>query len=506
MTVLSNRLHLTLLALWLTSNFSAAERRPFTQYVAHDGGNDVLMHSQDGRLRTPGSIDLSNLTFSVAKRSAANFTLEVVVFRQPPNYYGFDKTEQGVGVDYGPDREYYGRAWQFCCDEDAVEKGLCTSEQMYHIIIDDELFDGYYHSIAFGPDQSESKEWNFGELKFGKGKAGEVFEVAFHICDYEHGGDIKTSGSIVWKSSHGYLPANLFGLCYFWAVTAIIYVALLFFYGSRMMVISREEACRIIPVYIIITIALGTAELVLRTIDYLAWNASGDRDFFWMYLYSIMDSLNGGAIRCLLFVLCSGWFVVQERVSKIGLVAGHFLGVVYVYLSAKSGWIRVKFKQKYEWESVMALSGQEAKDSDTATTMALGVCIVDLIFMLLFLLSLSMTIVKARRNSQHFHLKRYRILGVVLLLTLVVETKMAHYFFFDRSGLHSQYEWLWKPAQEANCCIVITVVAVFWAPPSRVQRYQTAASNDEDGIVAATMGVNDLELELTAGQVDVFVH
>ena len=171
MTALSKRLLGATGILGLLSTLATAEKRPLNLGVRHDGPVDVLP-SQKGYLSTPGSVDLSNLTFSLYGKSGTNFTLEVAAFRQPHdcgpshNYQCYPWTKLGVGRSYG----YYGQDVRYCCDEYAAEQGFCSSEQMYHMIIDDEVFEGHYHSIDFAPGQHDTKHWEFGPLEFAEGK------------------------------------------------------------------------------------------------------------------------------------------------------------------------------------------------------------------------------------------------------------------------------------------------------------------------------------------------
>ena len=185
---------------------------------------------------------------------------------------GCDWTQLGVGA-----RTEDG-VIRYCCSNDAIDLGLCPGSQYGRLILDTKKFSGKHRF------QEIPATGNFdGQLKYGR------FEQAADNGKYilvmancnDEGRPIMVKGRTVWKSVHGYLPGDLFGLMYFFAALTLLYFAMLVWYGVAMKMFEDSN----IPIqnWIFGAMCMGTLEMFFRTGDLFVWNEDGTR--FWLAFY-----------------------------------------------------------------------------------------------------------------------------------------------------------------------------------------------------------------------------
>lgn len=131
-------------------------------------------------------------------------------------------------------------------------------------------------NIPASGDYDNNLKYGRFEEKSGNGK----YVVVFANCNDE-GRPVIVEGHTVWKSHHGYLPGDLFGLMYFLAFMFFVYFIMLLWYGITMKI--YEDANIPIQTWIFGTIAMGCLELFFRTGDLFVWNEDGTR--FWIAYY-----------------------------------------------------------------------------------------------------------------------------------------------------------------------------------------------------------------------------
>jgi hypothetical protein len=160
---------------------------------------------------------------------------------------------------------------------------LCDGSQYGRLILDNNKFGspaiGGKRRIINVPSSGDFD----GKLKYG------VFEEPSNNGKYvlllancnDEGRTVRVTGNAVWKSMHGYLPGDLFGLMYFFAILTGIYFVLLVWYGVTMK--KYEDSNIPIQQWIFATICMGTLELFFRTGDLFVWNEDGTR--FWVAFY-----------------------------------------------------------------------------------------------------------------------------------------------------------------------------------------------------------------------------
>lgn len=106
------------------------------------------------------------------------------------------------------------------------------------------------------------------------------YVVVFANCN-EEGRAVIVEGHTVWKSLHGYLPGDKFGLMYFYGIIFLVYFVILLWYGVSMKMF--EDANIPIQSWIFATISMGTLELFFLAGDLFVWNEDGTR--FWVAYY-----------------------------------------------------------------------------------------------------------------------------------------------------------------------------------------------------------------------------
>lgn len=185
---------------------------------------------------------------------------------------GCDWTELGIGS-----RSEDGDL-RYCCSDDAIQMGLCSGTQFGRLIMDTDKFQGKHRLVNIPKAGVYDDFLKYGrfEQKSGNGK----YAVVFANCNDE-GRQVIVQGHTVWKSRHGYLPGDLFGLMYFDAIMFLIYFVILCWYGITMKM--HEDANIPIQSWIFATISMGCLELFFRSGDLFVWNEDGYR--FWIAFY-----------------------------------------------------------------------------------------------------------------------------------------------------------------------------------------------------------------------------
>jgi Lung seven transmembrane receptor len=201
---------------------------------------------------------------------------------------GCDWSQLGVGA-----RSAEGQL-RYCCSNDAIDLGLCAGTQYGRLIMNGTEYPGKHRLINIPATGELSTHLKYG--RFEETKQSGQFVVVFANCNDE-GRPVIVEGRMIWKSLHGYLPGDMFGLMYFYAVLFLVYFVILLWYGITMKV--YEDANIPIQSWIFGTICVGTLEVFFRSGDLFVWNEDGTR--FWVALYvgecaSDVCSVAGGGL------------------------------------------------------------------------------------------------------------------------------------------------------------------------------------------------------------------
>lgn len=191
-----------------------------------------------------------------------------------------------------------GVLW-YCCSSEAIDSGLCQGTQYGRLIMDTDKFDGK-HRLVNIPKNGEYDDF----LKYGKFEEKSEngrYVVVFANCN-EEGRQVIVRGHTVWKSRHGFLPGDLFGLMYFCAIMFLVYFLILCWYGITMKI--HEDANIPIQSWIFGTISMGCLELFFDAGDLFVWNEDGSRFWIAFYIGKSTTSLKNQRTRLLYLSDC----------------------------------------------------------------------------------------------------------------------------------------------------------------------------------------------------------
>mmetsp|Transcript_770 Transcript_770/g.1626 ORF Transcript_770/g.1626 Transcript_770/m.1626 type:complete len:543 (-) Transcript_770:1004-2632(-) len=473
------------------------------------------IHFLEGFLLTPGHIDLSELLFvasdtqtSSAKPSddregggdrhsyhralAGNSSssseldfstdgsaLDIAVFHLPEECdstrQGCDWTELGVGASSEDG------SLRYCCSADAVEMGLCASNQYGRLIMDAEFFLGKHRLINI-PANGEYRS----NMKYGLFEETEVsgkYLVVFANCNDE-GRRVIVEGKMIWKSLHGYLPGDLFGLMYFYATLFFLYFAILLWYGIAMKMF--ENANIPIQTWIFGTICMGTLEVFFRSGDLFVWNEDGTRFWIAYYVGIIIGVLKRGISRCLLVMVSLGWGVVRDELGSI-MKKIHLLGGLYIVVALVDD-----IMTQVAYNEIQKMSQEKEEELfDIMSVLSLVIVLIDLIFYFWIIDSLNGTMEYLENMKQMRKLLRYLRLRFLLMLSILFGVIWAVFGIvdtYDQGIVTQEGKWVIDASMEMNYLFVLVAVAWLWRPQQNAKDYayvmelpvMSAAGDDDD--------------------------
>merc|ERR1719438_574802 len=122
------------------------------------------------------------------------------------------------------------------------------------------------------------------------------YTIVFSNCNPEDR-NLTITGSYTLKSSHGYLPGNLFGELYYFIYLSVAYLILFLWYGLSM----KYYQDSIIPIqqWILTTTAIAFLECFFKARDLWVWNVDGYR--FWFATYT--GTFAALYLKCLTFLI-----------------------------------------------------------------------------------------------------------------------------------------------------------------------------------------------------------
>jgi hypothetical protein len=461
----------------------------------------------EGYIRAPGWIDLSPLTFSTVAENfdddvvrnrrhldggieAGSFNVDIAIFRLPESCAGSnggcDWTELGIGARTD------GGALRYCCSADAIDFGLCTEDHTGQLIVQS-MFAGKHRYISIPPEGDVTKHLKYGRFDLdddqsdgfddGTGK----YIVVFANCNDE-GRPVKVEGDTVWKSVNGYLPGELYGFMYFYGLIAVIYLALLLFFGISMQVYKESRIA--IEKWIFLTIALGLGALSFRTADYVYWNIVGHRPMLLVYLGILLEVLKQGLSRTLIVMVSLGWGVVRDSLGGT-LRTVIILGAIYIGVSAA-----LDLLDLFYIEDIKMLTPGEVEDIfDVVWLLTIASAAVDVIYILWILDALNGTMQYLENMSQSRKLQRFLQLRSLLLFAILAACIWMVFTLvdkYDEDGIvQEEHQWVVDAAIEVIYLYLLIGVAFLWRPNPAAQEYAYVMELRSDG---EDVDENDLEL------------
>jgi hypothetical protein len=508
------------------------------------------IHYVEGFLLAPGFIDLSSLDFVTAEgsydgvddmddedskqdsssgggrgrnleRDSSSFrhltdqqdfemegsALDIAVFHLPEecssSRTGCDWTELGIGA-----RSEDGKDLRYCCTAETMSIGLCRGTQKGRLIMDAEKFQGKHRLINI-PAQGEYTN----HLKYGRfeepDKSGK-FIVVFANCN-EEGRPVIVEGHTVWKSLHGYLPGDKFGLMYFYAVVFIVYFVILIWYGVSMK--TFEDANIPIQSWIFGTICMGTLEMFFLAGDLFVWNEDGTRFWVAYYVGVVLGVLKRGVSRCLLVMVACGWGVIRDELGPI-MKKINFLGGLYVVVALVHDIMTV-----VAYTEIQRMSQEKEEELfDIVSILALVLALIDAIFYFWIIDAMSSTMEYLDGMKQTSKLMRYLRLRCILMFSILFAVMWAVFCIvdsFDEGIVSLEAKWVIDASMEMNYLFVLVVVSWLWRPQPNAKEYayvmelpgMNAALDDDDeggvmeltAVVPSAMDLDDDD-DMSAGE------
>jgi len=495
-----------------------SEIRPFS-LLLHPASDYI--HYVEGFLLTPGYIDLSQLRFWTVQETELDLpddldaidgeggvgdegdgirrldqhtdqdygmegsSIDIAVFRLPSNcsntINGCDWTQLGIGA-----RSENG-VLRYCCSDDAIDMGLCHGTQYGRLIMDTDKFIGKHRLVnipAEGQYDSHLKYGRF-EQKSGNGK----YAVVFANCN-DLGREVIVEGKTVWKSRHGYLPGDLFGLMYFDAFLFLLYFCILLWYGITMKM--YEDANIPIQTWIFGTISMGCLELFFRAGDLFVWNEDGSRFWVAFYVGVMVGVLKRGVSRCLIVMVALGWGVVRDELGSV-MKKINFLGGLYIATSLVCDIMTV-----VAYTEVQKISQEEEQELfDVVSILRIVIAVIDVTFYVWIIDSLNATMEYLESNNQTSKLLRYLRLRCILLFSIlfaVIWSVFGMVNTVDEGIVEDEQNWILDASMELNYIFVLMGVAILWRPHESAKDYayvmelpaMTAGDDDDEGILEMT--------------------
>jgi len=387
-----------------------------------------------------------------------------VFFLQPAecsqSQKGCDWTKLGVGASDD------GGNLRWCCTEDAAELGFCDYErQAGRLIVDKATFAGEHRFVTVPPDGDFSGNVLGGDKFTVKDISGKYVMVIAN-CD-DMGRDVNVSGTYSWVSKHGYLPGELFGEMYFFAIITVVYF-LVFVWYALAMHCNRDSTIGI-QKWILWTIFLGLLETFFNAGNYFVWNEDGVRVWFAMYSGVVLGVMKRAISRCLVVMVSLGWGVVRDTLGD-QLKKIVFLGILYVGVSAACECMKIFAIDQYKTLSL----NQEEELFDVVTILTFVVAAIDVTFYMWILDALNGTMQYLENMSQSTKLRQYLRLRCILLLSILFAVVWAIFGIVNSymdGMLEEQQQWAIQAAWELNYLMVLIGVSSLWRPNKYANEY-----------------------------------
>jgi hypothetical protein len=362
---------------------------------------------------------------------------------------------------------------RWCCSGDAVALSMCDGgpKQFGRLIIDPSKFKGEHAVLPVPPSGKWQRSVMAGmfDLKQGDDVGTGKYVLVVSNCNDRIGRNLTVSGQYVWKSSHGYLPGNLFGEMYFYAALIIVYAILFAYYGIKMSI--HGDAIILIQKWVLTTIGMGLLEVFFKAGDLWVWNVDGDRFWFSMYTGVIVGVLKRAISRVLVVMLCLGLGVTCDSLGgKMKKVVG--LGVAYAGTSAARDVMTVLAITESEVLSTTA----ETELLDVVMLLTLITAFIDVCFYLWIFGALSGTMKYLEEMNQSRKLKRYLRLRMILLLSVLFAVVWTVFGIVDsyndqRIVNEEVNGWVLTAVWDLNYLFVLIGLSCLWAPEAGAKEY-----------------------------------
>jgi hypothetical protein len=199
--------------------------------------------------------------------------IDLVFFRAPDDckrnrWGGCDWALLGVGIR----DEWMPGGVGYCCSEDAVSNGSCSSDELGRVLINHSIFTGEHKEVEVPSENNQV--FKIDDPIFQATITGDYILLLANCFD--PGMDVFSMGSMSTKTEKGYnLPGELYQLMYFYVCMTLLYFLIILWYWCGMQMF--QEASIPIQRFILTTLILGLLEFFFRALDLGVWNIEGLR-------------------------------------------------------------------------------------------------------------------------------------------------------------------------------------------------------------------------------------
>jgi len=426
-----------------------------------------------------------------------NQVVDIAMFLIPENcekdHWGnCDWVTLGVG-SYDDEME---QGMSYCCSKDTSFRGICKSNDIGTLMIDEKKFEGIQRKIQVPSRPLE--EFKMDDPVFDVHVSGDYVLVIANCNDDGFG--IITLGTMEWKSVGGYLPGEIFYMMFVYgAATAIFLVLGLWYYiGMRMF----QEAAIPIQKYILASIILGFLGTAFFAIDLLFWNINGTRSVVVMYIAFAMQILFQGLLRCLGVMVAMGWGVVRDtlgmelcKIIMLGLLYSGLSLLLYTLSAAASS-------------PQLVSSARKEELVDIELVLSYVIVCINIIFYCWIISSVKSTTEYLRNMNQTSKLRRHLRLRCLIIVSLIIISSLAAVNIVqalaskinqidDIKIFKPDNLWIMEAVKYGNYLLILFGVSILWRPNADAKDYAMQMQ------IPATEGdENDLELSCVVPSAD----
>jgi len=465
----------------------------------NDGGDEVEDETDEGvePIDNGGNRTLGFTEFI----GVQDQIMDIIVFAVPSDCIkdssgSCDWVALGVGAY---DDDMVGEM-SYCCSKDTADRNICDSSDVGTMMIDHTIFDGDHRKIEVPAEPLQDFEMD--DPVFMIEKTGDYVMVLANCNDDGFG--VITLGSMEWKSVGGYLPGEMFDFMFFLGATSAIYLVIMVWYICGME--RYQDAAIPIQKYILGTIILGFLAHFFKSIDFLAWNMMGTRSNVVMYIGVSFGILFQASLRCLGVMVALGWGVVRDTLG-FAFCRIVTLGLLYAGLS-----LVVEIFEAAARANKVFTTSTEEELVDLALVVSFVIFVINIIFYVWIMSSLSNTTEYLKNMNQSSKLRRHLRLRCLVISSLViitaltvVNTLQAVATFLPlvvpdaqlKPFLTIDQEWILKAVGYGNHLFILFGVCILWRPNSDAKDYamqMQIPSNPDDE--------NDLELSCVVPSAD----
>eukprot|EP00029_Vermamoeba_vermiformis_P010626 TRINITY_DN562_c0_g1_i1.p1 TRINITY_DN562_c0_g1~~TRINITY_DN562_c0_g1_i1.p1 ORF type:complete len:517 (-),score=138.90 TRINITY_DN562_c0_g1_i1:83-1633(-) len=361
----------------------------------------------------------------------------------------------------------YGEDYYYCCNPDLFAINECNTLNQLIIrtskVPEENGFLLYHYTLT--------NNYNFTEIT-SVVNSGIWYLMIANCNPYSENGNgtyAYMEGEAEWRSSYGYLPAQIYPfLGIYWAFV-IVYGIIGAIIGG-MMLRYRRDLMKI-QYFIFSLIALSIIENIIWGADYTVFNQRGLISNAFNVFGVLFSGLKLLAFRIVLFLVCYGWTITKPALLPRARIALIIISTFYIIVV----WI-----DKYI--DVVSTAGYPTSEGFSYFIYAL-VVFINVIFFVWIFFNLYASLKQLKIAGEHAKLGMLRQLAVAII---VVAIALAVVFILEIALVFAalddqlwKFWWFWDTYWEIIYFIIITVIAFIWRPTANNNRFAFQPFMDE---------------------------